>query len=159
VSLREPVEVLPEGLGPPPSTSRLGTGLLVGAVAAAGVGGLLWGSQRLESARVGVEAAWLSSGMEGERLERVPGDGRDVYYHVRLTGVSPGRALTLECEWFDPEGVTVRHSRYETRVVDHDPWPTHCRCPVSASAPGSWRVLMSLGGRELSETVFAVDAP
>ena len=155
----EPVEVLPEGLGPPPSTSRLGTGLLVGALTAAGIGGLLWGRQRLELDRVGVEEAWLSSGPDGERLERLAGSGAELYYHARLTGVPLGRALRIECEWFDPAGATVRHNRYDTRVVDHDPWPTHCRCAIPGDASGSWRVRMSLSGRELSETAFTVEAP
>jgi len=159
VSPAGPVEVLPEGLGPPPSTSRLGTGLLVGALAAAAIGGLLWGRQRLELGRVAVEEAWLSPSAEGERLDRVTGDGAELYYHARLVGVPLGRALRLECEWFDASGATVRHNRYETRAVDHDPWPTHCRCAIPAGASGSWRVRMSLSGRELSETVFAVEAP
>lgn len=156
----DPVEVSAGGgLGPPPSIGRPGLALVWALLAAAGIGGLIWGSERLRLGRIGVEDAWLSPGLAGPRLDRVPGGTPELYYHVRLTGVPAGSRLALECEWFDPSGVTVRHNRYETRLVDRDPWPTHCACPLRGAAPGHWRVSMSVAGRGLVETAFTVEGP
>jgi len=153
------VDVLPEGLGSPPPTSRVGTALVVLGVAACCAGAVYWGRNHWQLGRVRVEDAWLSGSLQAEPLEHVSADAGALYYHARLLDVPLGRHLPMECEWFDPEGTTVRHNRYETRTVDHDPWTTHCRCTLSGAEPGSWRVLMSVGGRALSETVFTVEAP
>lgn len=150
---------LPDALGPPPPTGRLGLAVAAALLAAAVLGGLVWGYSRVRLGRIGVEASWLTRGLEGPRQGGVVGasGAEDLYYHVRLTGVPLGRSLEVECEWFDPRGATVRLNRYETRVVDHDPWPTHCACPLGGAAPGPWRVLMSVEGRPVSETAFDVE--
>jgi hypothetical protein len=153
------VEVLSEGLGPPPRTSRIGTGLVALGVAACCAGAVYWGRNHWQLGRVRVEEAWLSQSIQGEHLDHVRAGAGALYYHARLLDVPLGRRLPMECEWFDPAGTTVRHNHYETRSVDHDPWPTHCRCPLSGAQPGPWRVAMSVGGRALSETVFTVEAP
>jgi len=153
------VDVLPQGLGPPPRGGRVGTGLVALGVLAGCAAAFYWGREHWQLGRVRAEAAWLSADLEGRPVERVRGGAGDVYYHARLAHVPMGRRLEVECEWFGPRGETAHHGRYETRAVDHDPWPTHCRCPLGGARPGSWRVAMSLGGRALSETVFTVDPP
>jgi hypothetical protein len=153
------IEVLPEGLGPPPKTGVLGTLVVTALLTTAGVGALLWGRERLVRRGVSVEESWLSTGLDGAPAEAFRSGPGEMYFHARLDGVPLGERVEIECEWLDPQGVTRRHNQYQTRVVDVVPWTTHCRCSLGDAPAGRWRVRMTLEGRELSAAAFRVEAP
>jgi len=152
------VVVGPDGLGPTPgqrSWIPVAVVLVGGAIVLVAA---LWAWERHQLGRVSVERAWLTAGLEGDRVDFVSRGAGDVYLHVRLIDVPLGEPLGMECEWFDPAGVTVRNNRYRTRTVERDPWTTRCKHSFgSDAAHGSWRVHMTLGGRSLVETHFEVE--
>jgi hypothetical protein len=83
--------------------------------------------------------------------------GPDVYYHVTLREVPLGGRLTLNCEWIDPAGHIARRNRYRTRFVYKATWPTHCHQRFSdQSVAGSWHVRLTMNGRVLSDSSFAL---
>ena len=83
--------------------------------------------------------------------------GPDVYYHVTLQEVPFGGRLQLNCDWIDPAGHIARRNRYHTRFVYKATWPTHCHQRFNdVSTPGSWHVRMTMNGRVLSDSAFAL---
>ncbi len=81
----------------------------------------------------------------------------DVYYRVTLKDVPEGASLALGCDWIDPNGAVAHQNRYLTRQVDKRVWPTHCHRRFGPAAlPGAWKVRLSLDGRVLVTTPFAV---
>ena len=152
------VVVSPNGLGPAPgqrSWVPVAVVLVGGAIALVAA---LWAWERHQLGRIAVERAWLTAGLEGERVDSVNRGVGDVYLHARLIGVPLAEPLEMECEWFDPQGVSVRNNRYRTRAVERDPWTTRCKNSFgSHAAHGSWRVHMTLAGRSLVEQIFEVE--
>ncbi len=158
MSPEEGVVVSPDGLGPAPgqrSWIPVAVVLVGGAVVLVAA---LWAWERQQLGRVTAERAWLTAGLDGDQVELVSRGAGDVYLQVRLIGVPLGEPLEVECEWFDPIGVTARNNRYRTRTVESDPWTTRCKHSFGSDAErGSWRVYMSLAGRSLVETIFEVE--
>lgn len=113
-------------------------------------------------------AAYARVGVTQDRLTLAKDDGAallsvdrsgspTVVYHVTLNGAPEGEKLPLSCAWLDPSGHVVHENAYKTARIDKTVWPTHCRCLVgTASAPGTWKVEMRLGGRVLSSSTFEV---
>lgn len=80
-----------------------------------------------------------------------------LYYHVRLENAPIGKKLDLSCDWLNPSGQVVKQTRYQTREITTAVWDTHCRYALGAGeAPGTWRVKMSLEGRQISDATFDV---
>jgi hypothetical protein len=81
----------------------------------------------------------------------------DIYYRVTLKDAPVGEKLALACNWIDPSNQVVRQNRYETKEITTPVWPTHCRYEMgAAAAPGTWKVRMLLGDRQIGEATFDV---
>lgn len=80
-----------------------------------------------------------------------------IYYRVTLKDAPIGQRLSLSCNWINPSGQVVHQNRWQTKTIDKEVWPTHCRYQFNpATAPGTWTVQMALGDRLISSTSFTV---
>ncbi len=80
-----------------------------------------------------------------------------VYFQVTLKAPPLGEKLSLACEWIDPHGQVAHRNRYETKLIDHENWNTHCRDTFDPGSPtGTWTVAMSLDRRQLARTSFVL---
>jgi hypothetical protein len=70
---------------------------------------------------------------------------------------APHAPVDLSCDWAGPDGAVRFQSRWETKSVDRDLWPTHCRHVFSASEPaGAWTVSMKERERVLATKPFVL---
>jgi hypothetical protein len=84
-------------------------------------------------------------------------DQPELELEARLTEVPRSATLSLSCTWRDPDGKTAHVNSWHTRVITHEPWPTHCRHRFQADDPsGTWTVVMTLDQRELGHAEFAL---
>ncbi len=95
---------------------------------------------------------------DGGNLKTVAAQGNpELFYRVTLKDAPVGQTLSLSCSWTDPSGQVVKENHYQTRPIDTGIWQTHCRYQLgSAAAPGTWKVQMSLAGRNISDATFEV---
>lgn len=69
-----------------------------------------------------------------------------------------GEALELECDWVAPGGDVRHQNHWQTKSIDKDAWPTHCRHRFGPADPsGSWSVRMRLGERVLASQKFELE--
>ena len=81
----------------------------------------------------------------------------EIYYEVTLNNVPVGEKLSLKCNWIDPNGQIAHQNNYQTRKIDKQVWPTHCRYSLNnGTVTGNWQVEMLLGDRLLSSSNFTV---
>jgi len=68
------------------------------------------------------------------------------------------RQVELSCDFKDQSG-TVRHQKHwETRTIDRELWPTHCRQRFTTSdAAGLWSVTMKQKERPLTTARFRLE--
>ncbi len=84
-------------------------------------------------------------------------DALELRFDVTVRDVPKGASVDLTCDWTDPAGARVHQNHWSTKAMDHDPWPTHCRYPLTAaSATGKWTVTMKQGDRVLASDAFDV---
>jgi hypothetical protein len=85
-------------------------------------------------------------------------DNPRLFYHVTLKDAPIGQQLSLQCDWIDPNGKTVKQNRYQTKEVRTSIWGTHCQYQLgSGDATGKWNVKMLLDGKQLSDESFTVN--
>ncbi len=85
-------------------------------------------------------------------------NGSEIFYRVTLENPPLGRRLSLNCQWFDPQGNMAHKNVYQTRKIDKEVWTTYCRHAIgNAAFPGTWKVEMYLGDRLLSRSNFQVE--
>jgi hypothetical protein len=76
---------------------------------------------------------------------------------VAVNGAPRGEPLDLTCDWVDPSGNRAHQNHWKTKAVDRDPWPTHCRLPLTPAAKtGAWTVTVKQGDRVLATDRFDV---
>ncbi|HTV18693.1 MAG TPA: hypothetical protein VMG12_08485 [Polyangiaceae bacterium] len=76
-------------------------------------------------------------------------------FEVMLDRLPETAVIELACQWIDPTGRERYTSRWSTKPIEHDHWPTRCGHEFDAhDAAGSWSVTMSLGARRLATGQF-----
>lgn len=94
---------------------------------------------------------------EGEQPVFDPRSTPEIWYRVLLTEAALGSRARLVGEWIDPRGAVVHRGAYDTKPIMHLPWETHVRYRLPADAmPGTWRVRLLAGDRELHAASFEV---
>jgi hypothetical protein len=137
---------------------RLLTGLAVGTVVlAAALLGYRAHSQQQALAQIGVADA---------DLELAPGQPATTFSRSTLPQVTLRAALNraprgenveLGCRWNAPGGAVRYENRWDTKAIDRDLWPTHCRQRFTASdPPGAWSVTLTQGERPLTTLQFVL---
>lgn len=115
---------------------------------------------RASAADAAITAETGSIGLteEGEALHRIHrAASPELWYRVTLGNSPFGAELTLNAEWFTPNGTLAQRNQYTTKPIDKSPWPTHARFKLAADAPtGQWKVRLLLHGRELRSDSFEV---
>jgi hypothetical protein len=82
----------------------------------------------------------------------------EIWYRVTLDHAPLGASLSLTCEWVAPDGSVAHRNRYQTRVIDKEPWPTHARHRFGPSSPtGRWTVRLVLDSRVLHSLTFKLE--
>jgi hypothetical protein len=67
-------------------------------------------------------------------------------------------AADLTCDWTGPSGQLEHQSHWQTKSIDRDVWPTHCKHSFAPSeTAGSWSVVMRQGSRELTRGKFSLE--
>lgn len=90
---------------------------------------------------------------EGASVEVLP--GREVSLNVVLADPPQGTTIDLSCDWRAPDGASRYESRWQTKTIDKQRWPTHCRHAFKETdAPGTWSVTMKQSGRALVTKSF-----
>ena len=80
-----------------------------------------------------------------------------LFYEVSLGDPPVGGTLDLTCDWTDSAGRVAHHNAWRTQTIERVPWRTHCQWVLPDTAPpGTWRVSMRLGERELRAAPFEV---
>ena len=75
-----------------------------------------------------------------------------------LAHAPTGDSLALTCDWRDPSGQVRYQNHWQTKTIDRDLWPTHCRHRFSAAdAAGDWTVSLGVGERVLAKERFHLD--
>ena len=70
----------------------------------------------------------------------------------------PHAAVRLSCDWTGPDGNVHFQSRWETKPIDRDAWPTHCRRAFGTGEPaGPWSVAMKEESRVLASRPFVLE--
>jgi hypothetical protein len=68
-----------------------------------------------------------------------------------------GSTLDLRCDWTGPSHDVRHQNHWQTKEIDKDLWPTHCRHTIGPEDPaGDWSVTMKLGERTLATRHFSV---
>jgi hypothetical protein len=82
----------------------------------------------------------------------------EVAFEVILVHPPQGRALDVTCDWTGPAGDVRHQNHWQTRTIDTDPWPTHCRRSFGPDDPtGDWKVTMKQGERTLVTERFKAE--
>jgi len=82
----------------------------------------------------------------------------EVTFQAVLAHAPHGEPLDLTCDWKGPSGEIERQSHWQTKPVDKDVWPTHCKRTFGASdAPGARTVSLRQGDHELASGRFVVE--
>jgi hypothetical protein len=137
---------------------KLGLLAAGGLALALAVGGAVYVSSRATADRLAqTTVAQHAVTANGETSPFSRATSPEVKLDVAIAGAPRGERLELTCDWIDPGGVKVHESRWTTKTVDRDPWPTHCRYPLGPAAPtGTWTVTAKQGERVLSTGRFEV---
>lgn len=82
----------------------------------------------------------------------------EVMLNVVLAHTPRGEAANLMCDWTGPSGQLEYQSHWQTKSIDKDVWPTHCKHGFAPSdAAGGWAVVMRQGDHELARGRFALE--
>lgn len=107
--------------------------------------------------RIGVQADQVALQAAPDRPVTAVNRPANLVYQTTLTQAPVGQTLSLQCDWLDPTGAVVKQNRYATQVITTDVWQTRCRYDLGASStPGTWKVRLLRGDRELSTATFEV---
>jgi hypothetical protein len=82
----------------------------------------------------------------------------EVVLNAVLAHAPRDEAADLTCDWTAPSGQLEHQSHWQTRPIDRDVWPTHCKHSFGATdTPGRWAVVMRQGGHELTRGNFSLE--
>jgi hypothetical protein len=82
----------------------------------------------------------------------------ELRFAVVLASPPQGAALPLRCEWAGPDGAVRYTNRWDTKSIDRDRFPTHCRHAFGAAdAAGTWSVTMKQGERTVATQSFVLE--
>ncbi len=107
--------------------------------------------------QIGVQADQVLLQSDPSRPVNTVSRPANLEYQTTLTQAPVGQTLSLQCDWLDPTGAVVKQNRYATKVITTDVWQTRCRYDLGVNAtPGTWKVRLLRGDRELSTATFEV---
>jgi hypothetical protein len=82
----------------------------------------------------------------------------ELTFDAVLAHVPRGAPLDMSCDWLGPSGELRYQNHWQTKEIDKDVWPTHCRRRFGPADPaGAWSVQMKLGDRVLATGKFELE--
>jgi len=82
----------------------------------------------------------------------------EVSLETVLAHTPEGDSLDLTCDWRGPGGDLRYQNHWQTKGIDKQAWPTHCRHRFGAADPsGAWSVEMKLNDRTLVTERFSLE--
>jgi hypothetical protein len=136
---------------------------LVGALVLAGLataGTFAWRTSARDQAlaRITVSQATLKLGADPLPQSLARSANPEVALAVVLEHAPQGAGIDLTCEWRAADGKVRHMNRWQTKSIDRDLFPTHCRRAFGAADPaGRWSVTMKQDGRELTTESFHLE--
>ena len=92
------------------------------------------------------------------QMSRMRARSPEIALDLVLADAPQGAALPLTCAWSAPDGGVRYQNRWETKTIDRDRFPTHCRHTFGAGdAAGRWSVTMKQGERALATESFVLE--
>jgi len=130
---------------------------VLGAAVALALGAFGWRyyARRNALTRMQVAGAELSMGGVPLTFAATREAGDELLFEVVLLEPPRGSSLELGCEWLSPGGEIRYRNHWQTKEVDKNRWPTHCRHHFSPTdVAGNWSVRMLSGERVLGQRQF-----
>lgn len=138
--------------------SLVAAAITLAAIVGAGALALRAGTHSAALAKLGVAESALK--LAGAPLPAsVPrAQSPEIALDLVLADAPQGAGLPLSCTWSAPDGAVRYQNRWETKTIDRDRFPTHCRHTFGAGdAAGRWSVTMKQGERALATESFVLE--